>query len=76
MPTLRRPIDTNVLLRVTEAFAEGSFETLFDTEWPTVEGFIRAANDYVPKDSRSRFAIAVEDALEASKMVRFSTEWR
>lgn len=57
-------MDHDTLLRITEGYATGSFEELFDVQWTNVESFIKAAYDYVPRGSRIKFAEKVRAAAQ------------
>ncbi len=56
-------LHADTLLRVTESFAEGSFEELFDYKWSDVDSFIGAAEEFVPSKDRAAFAAAVRLAF-------------
>ncbi len=56
-------LHADTLLRVTESFARGSFEELFDYKWTNLESFITAACDYVPRKNRFKFGMAVRQAV-------------
>lgn len=56
-------LNPDTLMRVTEGYAEGFFEELFEREWTDAESFIRSASDYIEPKYRQIFAAKLREAL-------------
>ncbi len=61
---MKEELDANVLLRVTERYAGGQFEILFDYVWTDIESFIKSALVFIPKRQHKTFISAIREAVK------------